>query len=335
MKALYSLIRPWLFRMDSEEIHDLAMTVLRHPAAARSLELLHPGIAGMRPVTLWNLTFRNPVGLAAGFDKNGIALCAWHALNFGFVEAGTVTPRPQPGNPKPRIFRFPQHEAVVNAMGFPNEGVEALVTRLHAFPKRDGFPVGVNIGKNAATLLEDAASDYLACLRAAYDTADYLAVNVSSPNTQGLRTLQTRDALEALLRALSEERRTRAVRKPLLVKIAPDLEPADLTAVVEAVAAADFDGIIATNTTLDHAVLQLSQPLKGGLSGRPLRARSLAVLKHLARESQGRIPLIGVGGISTADDVKESLDAGASLVQIYTSFIYHGPDVVRQLLSAS
>ena len=332
MKALYTLIRPLLFRTDSERIHDLAMEVLSHPLGAAALERLHPGVRGGHEVKLWNLTFRNPVGLAAGFDKNALALRAWHALNFGFVEVGTVTPRPQPGNPKPRIHRFPRHEAVVNSMGFPNEGVDRVVARLRAFPARDGFPVGVNLGKNAATPLEEAAGDYLTGLRAAYDAADYLAVNVSSPNTQGLRTLQSRDALESLLRVLAAERDARPVRKPLLVKIAPDLEPADLTAVVEAVGATGFDGIIATNTTLDHGVLGLAQPLKGGLSGRPLRARSLAVLRHLARETGGRLPLVAVGGIWSRDDVAESLEAGASLVQIYTAFIFHGPDVVRHLL---
>jgi dihydroorotate dehydrogenase len=331
MKALYTLARPLIFRLDPEHAHDLALRALAHPATALALECLHPRVR-RREVKLWNLTFRNPVGLAAGLDKNAVALRAWRALNFGFVETGTVTPRPQPGNPPPRVWRFPEHQALVNAMGFPNDGMLAIRERLAAFTRREGFPIGVNLGKNATTPLDQAADDYVAGLRALHDVGDYFVVNISSPNTRNLRELQERGALTALLGALQDARASFPERKPLLVKIAPDLSDAALDQIAEVAREMRIDGLVATNTTRDHSILALPNELPGGLSGAPLRPRALEVIRRLARATNGSLPLIGVGGVMSAADSRALLDAGASLVQVYTGFIYLGPDAVRHLV---
>jgi len=277
---------------------------------------------------LYGLSFPNPVGLAAGFDKNALAVAAFPALGFGFVEVGTVTPRPQRGNPRPRVFRYPGDGAVINRLGFNSDGALAVAQRLRAVPRRT--PIGVNIGKNADTPLDRAVDDYQQALKQLYDVADYVVVNVSSPNTPGLRMLQAGAALSELLRGLQTYNRELAherqlAPRPLLVKIAPDLTATELDDIVEVALRVPLDGIIATNTTVTRQ--GLSQPVAevGGLSGRPLRQRSTEIIGYLYRRSQGRIPIIGVGGIFTADDAYDKIRAGASLIQVYTGLIYEGP----------
>ncbi len=279
------------------------------------------------------LTFPNPVGLAAGFDKNAEALPGFEALGFGFLEGGTLTPRPQPGNPRPRVFRFPEQEALVNRMGFNNDGAARAAERFSRGLKL-GVPIGFNIGKNKDTPLEDAARDYLACHGALFDRADFFVVNVSSPNTPGLRALQSPAHLEPLLKALREQNerlaRERGGKKPLLfVKISPDEEPEE--AIVEAAARAGLAGVVATNTTRSREGLPPSAPAEGGLSGRPLRSRSTETVRRLFRAAKGRLAVVGVGGIFSAEDAYEKILAGASLVEVYTGFIYEGPGLARRI----
>lgn len=285
------------------------------------------------------LRFPNPVGLAAGMDKDGDCIDGFASLGFGFLELGTVTPRPQPGNPKPRLFRLPEHEAVLNRMGFNNHGVEALAARL--VTARRTVPIGINIGKNFDTPIERAAEDYLACLQAVYPVADYITVNISSPNTTNLRELQKGSAFSSLLRSLVSRGNDLAAqhgkRTPIAVKIAPDVDEAQLDFIAGELLRHQVDAVIATNTTLDRSHVT-GHPLAnetGGLSGAPLRERSTAVVRELSRRLEGAIPIIGVGGISSAADAMEKLEAGASLVQVYTGLIYRGPrlvgDIVRGL----
>jgi dihydroorotate dehydrogenase len=284
------------------------------------------------------LSFNNRVGLAAGFDKNAVAVDGWLSLGFGHVEVGTVTPKPQPGNPQPRVFRLVDAEAVINRMGFPNDGAERVVARLR-LRRRPGV-VGVNIGKNATTPLERAVDDYVFCLRAVFPVADYITVNVSSPNTAGLRSLQDTEHLVPLLARLMEE--SRALQKqharhvPLLVKLSPDLADAELRKIAAAATSVPVAGIIATNTTIARES-DADQPLAretGGLSGRPLFARSCAAVRILRETLGPDIPLIGVGGISSADDARRLREAGADLVQLYTAMVYQGPRLVRELADA-
>lgn len=277
------------------------------------------------------LRFKNAVGLAAGFDKDGEALPALAALGFGFVEVGTVTPRPQLGNPKPRLFRFPFQQALVNRMGFNNAGVEALARRLSRCSPL-GIPLGINIGKNKDTPIERAAEDYLYCLEKLFDFADFFIVNVSSPNTPGLRSLQSAENLEPLLSSIRQKADALAVGKkgggcPLFVKVSPD--ESDYAALVETVVRSGFDGIVATNTTRDRSGLPSGVPTEGGLSGGPLRDPSTEVLRKIARASKGRLILIGVGGIFRAEDAFEKVLAGASLVELYTGFVYGGPGTAK------
>jgi dihydroorotate dehydrogenase len=280
------------------------------------------------------LRFGNPTGLAAGFDKSATAVAAFRAFGFGFVEVGTVTPRPQVGNPLPRLFRLPADEAVINRMGFNNDGAIAVAQRLRMSPRC--LPIGVNLGKNADTPLERALEDYCACLDELYDVGDYIVINVSSPNTPGLRTLQASANLRALLsgvqarnRSLARARQTRP--RPLFVKIAPDLEPRAMGDIVEAVQVCAVDGIIATNTTTGREGLTTPTAEPGGLSGRPLRQRSTEVIRYMFRRAQGRLPIIGVGGIFSAADAYEKICAGASLVQLYTGLIYRGPALPHRI----
>jgi dihydroorotate dehydrogenase len=332
------LIRPLLFRMDPERAHHLTLWFLAQLAHAPRLQSVlqkarpfqHPTLQ----MHLAGLHFPNPVGLAAGFDKSAIAVAAFPALGFGSVEIGTVTPRPQAGNPLPRLFRLPADEAVINRMGFNNDGAGAVAERLRAMPRR--VPTGVNLGKNADTPLERALDDYLLGLERLYDVGDYFVVNVSSPNTPGLRRLQAHPQLYELLKgvkACNQElaRARRAQPRPLLVKIAPDLEPDELDGIIEAVQSCTLDGIIATNTTVGRVGLRTSTDEVGGLSGRPLRQRATAVIRYLYSRSQGRIPIIGVGGIFSAEDAYEKICAGASLVQIYTGLIYRGPSLPHRI----
>ncbi len=329
MDLYADLCKPLFFRLDPEVAHDLSLRGLAVGSKVPGILRAAFGSVPARPCTVFGLKFPNPIGLAAGIDKNALAVPAWAALGFGFVEVGTVTAEGQSGNPKPRLFRYPSAGALVNRMGFNNEGASAVAARLAQARRERSWPatpLGLNLGKTKVVPVEQAAEDYLRSFRALREVGDYFVLNVSSPNTPGLRSLQERPALEALLRALQAENRG----KPLLVKIAPDLTWAqieDVLAVAEAHAVA---GIIATNTTLDHAALDGAAPQAGGLSGRPLTARSLEVLRFLRARSA--LPLISVGGIMTGADARARFDAGAALVQLYTGFIYRGPALVREIL---
>lgn len=332
------VLRPLLFRLDPERAHVLTLRVLQLAGAAPGALALLRAIyrAPDRPVRIFGLNFSNPIGLAAGYDKDGLALDGLACLGFGHLEVGTVTPEPQAGNPRPRVFRLPSDQALINRMGFPNDGAEALLKRLRRHVRRD-FILGVNIGKGMATSLEGAADDYLHLLDMFYDSADYLAVNVSSPNTIGLRRLQAREALNSLLQSLANGRNSRiesgGVRKPLLVKLAPDLDEAELDDALDAITGNKFDGVIATNTTVDRVDLRDARRVEGGgLSGAPLRARSTAMVRDIQRMTSGRLPIIATGGVFDAADVSEKLDAGAALVQLYTGLVYRGPGLVRSIL---
>ena len=341
--AYERVLRPILFRFTPEAAHNMSIRALQIAAACapgKSLlrAIYHPG--SRSPVKLWDLEFPNPVGIAAGMDKDALAVDGLFALGFGCVEVGTVTPLPQPGNPKPRLFRYPQHHAVVNRMGFNNAGADAMARRLARWRKQTGphAPgiLGVNLGKQKTTPLEEAAGDYLKSFSILADYADYIAVNISSPNTPDLRKLQGSDYLGGILRTLNQandERVGSGKRKiPLLLKIAPDLDQAQVEAIVGTVIDCAWDGIIATNTTIDRSAPFDELENQGGLSGQPLRERSNKVLRQVIQAADGRLPVIGVGGIETADQMKEKLDAGASLVQVYTGFIYKGPGMVKGLL---
>jgi len=333
---MYALVRPLLFRLEAERAHALTLKLLN---AAHGLGLLVPPAAGAAPVRLMGLSFANRIGLAAGFDKNASCVDALGALGFGFVEVGTVTPQPQPGNARPRVFRLPRAGAIINRMGFPNEGVAALCAHLKL--RRFRGICGINIGKNAATALECASQDYVACLQAVYPLADYVAVNISSPNTAGLRQLQQEAALAPLLESLLEARSRLAARHgrqvPLLVKLAPDLAPEELDSIARLLGALRIDGVIATNTTVSRAgVESLAHAQEsGGLSGRPLQGLALAAVERLRRALGPAITLIGVGGIDGAQSARAMLGAGADLIQLYTGLVYRGPALVRELARVS
>ena len=332
----YAFARPFLFGLDPEEAHDLTLAGLariqRTPLVAM---IAQPCVRD--PVTVAGLTFANRVGLAAGLDKNGRCIDGLAAFGFGFIEVGTVTPKPQPGNPKPRMFRIPEARALVNRLGFNNAGLEALIAnvRRSRFRARGGI-LGINIGKNAATPIERAVEDYLACLDAVYPHADYVAVNISSPNTANLRTLQSGDALDALLGSLQERRRALAARHgravPVFVKIAPDLDAAQIAEIARALRAHAVQGVIATNTTLDReAVRGMAHAEEtGGLSGAPLLDRSNRIVRELRAALGPGFPIIGVGGVLSGDDARAKVAAGADLVQIYTGLIYRGPELVGE-----
>ena len=336
---MYQTVRPLLFGMDAEDAHhltlrglELASGVPLLPALGRQLTV--PGGTALRR-TLWGQSFDSPVGLAAGLDKNGQAVPAFSALGFGFVEVGTVTPLAQSGNERPRLFRLPPDEALINRMGFNNAGMAALHDRLAALRERPA-PVWVNIGKNKATPNEDAAEDYRKCVRALQDVADAFVVNVSSPNTPGLRALQAADDLAQLVRAVLDEvdaGRVRSLRRPpVLVKLAPDLHPADFEASVGAVLDAGAGGLIISNTTLSRdGLTHAHREQAGGLSGRPLTARSTALVRDAYRLTRGQVPIVGVGGIFSAEDAYAKLQAGADLVEVYSALIYRGPGLVRDL----
>jgi dihydroorotate dehydrogenase len=327
-----------MFRLDPERAHHLALRLLQQLAQMPSLLKLWQHWQPLAPTALQmqvaGLHFPNPVGLAAGFDKSATAVAAFQTLGFGFVEVGTVTPRPQVGNPAPRLFRLPPDEAVINRMGFNNDGAAAIAQRLKLSPGRT--PIGVNLGKNADTPLEKALDDYCSCLQDLFDVGSYVVVNVSSPNTAGLRTLQISDNLRRLLRGVQDcnqaQARLRQVQpRPLFVKIAPDLRSHELDDIVEVVQACALDGIVATNTTTSREGLTTVIAEPGGLSGRPLRQRSTDVIRYVYRRAEGRIPLIGVGGIFSAEDAYEKICAGATLVQLYTGLIYRGPGLPHRI----
>ena len=325
---LYSdIVRPCLFRLDPETAHHLALAGLKLTPAPVIRALF--GAAAEKPVGLFGLTFPNPVGLAAGMDKNAEVLGAWEALGFGFVEAGTVTARAQPGNDKPRCFRYPRQQTLINRMGFNNPGAEAValtLAKLKSSGRWPRIPVGMNIGKSKVTALEDAPSDYAASFRQLLPFGDYFVINVSSPNTPGLRQLQDRESLAAIVRTLKNI----DASKPLLVKIAPDLSDDAVKEMASLAEAEKLDGLIATNTTLDHSSVPVGSDQAGGLSGSPLRARSTEVLRILRAHTS--LPIIASGGVMSAESAREKLDAGASLVQIYTGFIYRGPGLIRDIV---
>jgi dihydroorotate dehydrogenase len=315
------VLRRLLFCLDPETAHHLALARLRWlPAKHRAQE--------GTPISVFGLHFPHRIGLAAGFDKNGVALPAWETLGFAFAEIGTVTARAQPGNPRPRIFRYPTQQALINRLGFNNDGADVIALRLQKLRERGKWPhipIGINIGKSRATPIDAAVEDYLYSFRKLRAHADYIALNVSSPNTPGLRELQGAMQLEELLRAINAERGT----TPLLVKIAPDLDTAALDELLTVCEANTVAGIIATNTTLDHSAIAPDADENGGLSGAPLREKSRAIVRWLA--SKTSIPIVGCGGIFDAASAREKLEAGAKLLQIYTGFIYCGPGLIREL----
>jgi len=326
----YDYLRPLLFRLDPERAHNRTLALLAR------MPVFMPRGTGGKPVELMGLTFPNRLGLAAGLDKNGVAVSAFDRAGFGFIEVGTVTPRPQPGNPRPRLFRLPEHEAIINRMGFNNLGIDALTARLAATPKPRAL-LGINLGKNKDTPNEAALDDYRIGLQKAWAHADYLAINISSPNTAGLRDLQHGAALRDLLAGIKAEQQRladeTARRVPVVVKIAPDLDDVALHATLDTIAEANMDGIIATNTTLDKSAVASHSygGEQGGLSGAPLTAASTAIVKKI-RAHLPRMALIAAGGVMRAADMQAKLDAGADLVQIYSGLIYHGPQLVRDCL---
>ncbi|MGH8462321.1 MAG: quinone-dependent dihydroorotate dehydrogenase [Stenotrophobium sp.] len=331
---LYPLARSVLFRLDAEAAHDLTIGLFREFPLLATAPFCRPVTAD--PVTLMGLRFPNRVGLAAGLDKNGECIDAWGRLGFGFVEIGTVTPRPQPGNPKPRMFRLPQQQAIINRLGFNNKGVDYLLDRVRASRARYAGILGINIGKNFDTPIERAADDYLVCLRKVYALADYVTINISSPNTKNLRELQEATQLRELLRKLTQQRAELAqqhgVRRPLLVKIAPDVTLAQITQIAQIAREIGIDGLIATNTTISRPQLdgESLATQQGGLSGAPLRALADEALRQLRGAIGTDFTLIGVGGITSGADAQAKRAAGADLVQIYTGFIYRGPELVAE-----
>jgi dihydroorotate dehydrogenase len=336
MKNLYGrLVRPLLFSLDAETAHHFTIQLLRRAShsdvALRVLKSFQPP---SKPKTLFGLNFLNPIGLAAGLDKNGAALPAWAALGFGFIEIGTVTAKAQSGNPEPRIFRLPEQQALINRLGFNNDGADAIAERLHKLRESGRWPtvpVGINIGKSKITPLEQAADDYLYSFRLLHDFADYITLNVSSPNTPGLRDLQEPQKLAELLRAINNE--PGAATKPMLIKISPDLSPIELEAILNVSADNRVAGIIATNTTLDHSSIPPALDEEGGLSGAPLREKATTLVRDIV--AQSAIPVIASGGICDAESAREKFQAGAELVQVYTGLVYRGPRLLREIMKAN
>lgn len=334
---LYQAARSLLFKLDPETAHDLSLNSLSLMSSI-GLNSLFRVKTLSQPVEVMGIQFPNPVGLAAGLDKNGIAIDGMAALGFGFIEVGTVTPRPQPGNPQPRLFRIPEHQAIINRMGFNNQGVDTLLKNIEK-SRYDGV-LGINIGKNFDTPVEKAIDDYLICMRKVYDKATYITVNVSSPNTPGLRSLQFGDSLNELLAALKTEQarlaRLHGKYVPVAVKIAPDMSEDEFGLVAAALKSYEMDGVIATNTTLSRNGVEdsLLAQEAGGLSGVPVRNAATKAIRILARELDGALPIIGVGGITNGFDAAEKIEAGASLVQVYTGFIYRGPELISESVKA-
>jgi len=345
---MYSLFRSLLFRLDPETAHQFTLQLMR----IGGIEPIYSILRAMysvpsKPVQAFGLTFKNPVGLAAGYDKDAVAIKGLAALGFGHLEVGTVTPRPQPGNARPRIFRLLEDEAVINRMGFPGRGADFVVHRLKHSDvqtfKQANIRLGLNLGKNKDTPLENAAEDYINLMKTFASLADYLTINISSPNTVGLRRLQGRELLEQLLGAIQKERETtltpspsperRGGFLPILVKLSPDLNDEEINDAIGVVLDKNMDGIIATNTTLGRDGLKsMHRGETGGLSGSPLRVRSEAVLRQVVKRVDGRIPIVSVGGIMNPDDAKRRLDMGATLIQLYTGLVYEGPGLVKKIL---
>jgi dihydroorotate dehydrogenase len=334
---MYSLIRPLLFKLDPETAHQLTLNLIRLGNYQPLTSLLRTIYSTPeKPVEAFGLRFRNPVGLAAGYDKDGLAWRGLATLGFSHIEIGTVTLLPQPGNPKPRVFRLVEDKAVINRMGFPGRGAAHLVKKISR-RKRAGLIIGVNLGKNKNTQIENAAGDYITLMRQFAPLADYLVVNVSSPNTTGLRRLQGRELLEGLLAAIAKERMeslaTGGSSVPILVKLAPDLSSEELDDALDVILRTGMDGVIATNTTLSRVGLRSKHADEtGGLSGEPLRLLSEAILRSVIKKLDGRLPVISVGGITRPEHAQARLDAGAALVQVYTGLVYAGPGLVRQII---
>ncbi|BDX19772.1 dihydroorotate dehydrogenase (quinone) [Halopseudomonas aestusnigri] len=334
---MYDLLRSLMFRLPAETSHDLALDMIGAAGRLRLAEKLVRPVPA-QPVEVMGLTFDNPVGLAAGLDKNAVAVDGMAAMGFGFLEVGTVTPRPQPGNPKPRLFRLPEQLAIINRFGFNNEGVDAMLERLVGV--RYQGVLGINIGKNAVTPVENAVDDYLYCLRKVYDRASYVTVNLSSPNTPGLRTLQYGETLKVLLGQIKQCQKVLAEERgryvPIAIKIAPDMTADEVALVGATLLAEGMDAVIATNTTLDRSAVADSPYASeaGGLSGAPLTDMSTEVIRLLAAELKGQMPIIGVGGIFSGADAADKIAAGASLVQLYSGFIYRGPELIRECADA-
>lgn len=332
----YPAIRKVLFQFDAETIHELTIKGLKSTGKS-PLNVFYKQQVQDKPLTVMGIKFPNAVGLAAGLDKNGECINAFAAMGFGFVEVGTVTPRPQPGNDKPRIFRIPAANAVINRMGFNNKGVDYLVSQVQAANFKG--VLGINIGKNKDTPEENAKDDYLHCMRKVYDLATYITVNISSPNTPGLRSLQYGDALNDLLSALKAEQKILTDKYgkyiPLTVKIAPDLNEDEVKSIAKSLIDNGIDGVIATNTTLSREGVEGLEfgDEQGGLSGQPVKEKSTQVIKILSEALDNKLPIIGVGGIASSDDANEKLAAGASLVQVYTGFIYQGPPLVKEIVN--
>lgn len=336
---MYAALKPLLFRLDAERAHHLTLESLQLAHRCGVLKHLLPASQTAKPVTLMGLTLPNAVGLAAGLDKNGAYIDALATLGFGFIEIGTVTPRPQPGNPKPRLFRLAPQQAIINRMGFNNQGIDVLIDNV----KKSHFNgiLGINIGKNATTPLENAIDDYLICLQKAYPYASYITINISSPNTKNLRSLQSQDELTPLLQRLKDQQAQLSTQHghyvPLAVKIAPDLTAEQISTIAEVALQTEIDGIIATNTTIDKSCLG-QHPLAneaGGLSGLPVVEQANTVLAQLVQQLNHRIPVIGVGGIVSGTDATTKLKLGASAVQIYSGLIFQGPALIQQCIQAA
>lgn len=334
MSFYKSVVRKVLFQFDPEDVHHFTFGMIKNllklPLTGRIVKSRFGFEDPSLERELFGLKFKNPVGLAAGFDKNAVLFDEFAQYGFGFVEIGTVTPKPQPGNPKKRLFRLKEDEAIINRMGFNNDGVDEVVARLKK--RKSDIIIGGNIGKNKVTPNEKATDDYLICFEKLFEVVDYFVVNVSSPNTPNLRELQDKEPLTALLNALEKKNRTKSHPKPILLKIAPDLTDAQLMDIIDIVKETGIAGVIATNTTISREGLHSENKIEqGGLSGKPVRERSTEVIRFLAEKSGKAFPIIGVGGIHSADDAIEKLEAGADLVQLYTGFIYEGPALVREI----
>lgn len=339
---MYKLVRSILFLFDAEKVHYFVMRLLRFIHSAGPLRLIFRSVFVVEDPRLQTeflgLKFPNPVGLAAGFDKNAQNIDALADCGFGFIEIGTITPKAQPGNDKPRLFRLKADQAILNRMGFNNDGVEAAITSLKK-RKNKAILIGGNIGKNKWTPNEEATSDYLHCFEALFDFVDYFVVNVSSPNTPNLRALQEKEPLQALLQTLQNANEVKSKPKPILLKIAPDLSETQIDEIIEIVGLTKISGLIVSNTTISRAQLQtpaaqVEKMGAGGISGKPVTARATEMIRYIHRKSNGKIPMIAVGGIHSAHDAIEKLEAGAQLVQLYTGFIYEGPALVRSIHKA-
>ncbi len=339
---MYKVLKPILFLMSAEKAHHLTTrlykSVSRVPLLGSMINSVFKYENKKLHKTVFGLHFKNPIGLAAGFDKDGKYFREMSNLGFGFIEIGTVTPKPQKGNPQPRLFRLPKDESLINRMGFNNDGVEAMVERLKNRPKTDVI-IGGNIGKNKTTPNAEAVNDYLICFKALYDHVDYFVVNVSSPNTPNLRALQEKEPLMALLNRLIQHRNQYENQKPILLKIAPDLTDGQLDDIVDIMAATKLDGLIATNTTIDRSKLTTAEETvrnigNGGLSGAALTKRATEVISYLHKKSKGAFPIVGVGGIKNGQDAKEKMEAGASLIQIYSGMVYEGPGLIKKIKKA-